>query len=250
MLDSRLVLAVDWQAVGALGEWFGAIGTIAAVALSWFVFRREHNLTLESMKDERKQRDAELAASNAQVVASERQAALAAEAFRASLLPIVTAARVIRDSGVREHVTFDDPRFNEYMSPGQAHVNVGADHTACTLVLRNIGPGVAFLHGHGLTAGTYGWSGNMSSGVLAAGEDVRLKYLVPHDRPELGALRAAIGSGTFSAELSYSDVSGEQKVTARADVHRTGLEGTWVVRQLYLFKDGETDPFAWSGPAD
>lgn len=177
-----------------------------------------------------------------QVAVSNVQAALAAQALAASVQPTLvavpplgeTSASMASVGGVRpDRVAVDEP------VDGIRQV---------TIPLRNIGPGVALIRGLSVRVGPdVGWSGRMSSGVVAINEVTRLWFDIPTDRPELAPLVAAT---TFTVIAAYTDISGERTFRTEAHVHRVGDDQRWIVRQVFLYRGDETEPFAATGPSE
>ena len=71
---------------------------------------------------------------------------------------------------------------------GEIHVPryPGREGEFCSVPLRNIGPGVAFLRSNSVSDGRTGfsWNGKFSSIVVPSGELTRITFAIPADRDE------------------------------------------------------------------
>ena len=175
-----------------------------------------------------------------QVAASERQANLVADAQAASVQPNLVAVPLSapEQSGGKP--------FAQHPWVVSVGHNDDVGSRSIDVPLRNIGPGVAVIRGIGVTGSPgISWGGSMTSSIVAVDEVVRFKFEVPGDRPELKPL---ITSNGFDLVVSYTDISGNMWYRTCANVHYNGSR--WLVRQVFLYRGDEPEPFASSGPAD
>src|SRR5207249_4473004 len=96
-----------------------------------------------------------------------------------------------------------------------------------------------------------GWSGKLSLSIVPPGEHTRATFSIPRDRDDVREVIAAVLTGTFNVTLRYTDINGTQDTITEMTLHRNPDRTPPVhVRQVYLRRPDETEPFAASGPAD
>jgi hypothetical protein len=188
-------------------------------------------------------------ATSASALAAEYQTRLARDALEAGVRPILTDVPAGTPSPFPE-VSFDNGPKETAGDASMVVVPGEMDAFAyCSIPLRNVGPGVAFVTSLGLRFGEVGWSGKASSTVVAARESTRFTFSIPKDRPELEQGLADLRAGRIVLEVRYTDVRGAQDTITRAVAVRRPGE-SFRVRQVFLFRAGEQEPFVSSGPAD
>jgi hypothetical protein len=102
--------------------------------------------------------------------------------------------------------------------------------------LRNVGPGTAFIRGIGIQwlRGLPG-EGVATLAVVPPQEGTRIQFTVQREHHEdLPTVDEFSNYGTFTLDVAYTDVSGEQWTKTSAHVHRDP-GGRWLTRQVFLY---------------
>jgi hypothetical protein len=131
----------------------------------------------------------------------------------------------------------------------------GSDETIYfTVPLRNVGPGTAFIRAAGLK-----WlrpvsaAGLLSNAIVPSGEVTRVQLTLDHRHEGARTLEEIENYGSFSVEVSYTDVSGGQWTLTRAHVQRDQQYGRWYTSQVFIYHRRGGDEqvgFDWGGDDD
>jgi hypothetical protein len=185
------------------------------------------------------------------VEVAQEQALLTRSALEASIQPLLV------DIPPRMHVSSERIRFDEAKAEfdvedrSELVLREEPSHVLCSVPFRNVGAGVALVRGVGLRfgQGEIGWSGKVASTVISPDELTRLNFAVPKDRPEFSEYLSSLIQGHCVVEIAYTNSEGTHPLITRAVTFQDGL-GRTRVRQIFLMRPGESEPFAASGPAD
>lgn len=185
-------------------------------------------------------------------VAEARNANTTAELARASLEAGVRPLLVDVPQGKAADempIEFDEGDTVYVDDPGRVLIAEDDRYFFCSVPLRNVGPGAAFIRGLGLRfGGDVGWSGKASATVVPSGEVSRFTFSVPKDRQELQEAIAQLQAGSVVLAARYTDVRGQQDTTTQAYVF--WADGKPRVRQVSLHSATEREPIVMSGAAD
>ena len=217
---------MDWIVAGAQ-----IVAAVATVALGYLTYRLAKGT--ESMATAVSD---QVKASQAQVEASREQAALTREALSGSVRPILAGFPRGIDAHPSDLVVWPDT------SP--LRLDDGGDIVAtadlCTVPLRNVGPGIAFVDSYTLEGwGEPHWRRKCSSGVIPSGNKARFTFFSPTRLAPESPKPARV-----TLVVSYRDVENTGLTTKVDLVRSTG--GVMVVNRVSLFSEGETEPFAVS----
>lgn len=245
-------MAIAFDA-GAAANFAVAAGTLVLALFTWRLARETMGAVAAAEEQARLSGEAlsiairQATSAEQQVLVGERQAEIASRTVRASIQPMLVA--VPPQLETPEQV----PRWRSQAAVsghrGLVLVVLDGNSWEISIPLRNVGPGVAVVRGLSLQAGEVGWSGRMSSSIVAATEQTRFSFLVPPERDDLAPLKASLDSGTVDLVVAYTDISGLATFRTRASLHRAVDSTSWAVRQVFLYADDEPDPFAASGPS-
>lgn len=120
--------------------------------------------------------------------------------------------------------------------------------------LRNVGPGAAFIRGIGLRfqGRVMSAGGRPSIGVVPPGEVVRIQYTIETaGRDDMPSLDGIEQYGSFSIQVAYTDVAGEQWTLTRANVQRDARYNRWITSQVFLYhrRGGTDNAIDWGNEA-
>jgi hypothetical protein len=134
---------------------------------------------------------------------------------------------------------------------GAVHVEISEAGASISVPMRNAGAGLAMIRGVGLRTGEPIPSPPVTvrPANVPPGEDSRVSFAVAADHPALATIQGTIvplPGNSFSVEVAYSDLAGEQMTVTRFDVYFRS--GSWEVQQIHLQEPGADQPFAGSAP--
>jgi hypothetical protein len=248
---------VRWDAVGAV------VTLILAAVTVWLASetRRMASATRDSVRTSYEIARAahkQVEAAQEQVRATNEQAALARATLEASIQPILADVPSgvfleIEEISLAEDVNQEErgPLFTMQLTDRGDLIVADRDRFVfCSIPFRNTGSGTAMIRGIGIRFGEAEWSGARASRmVVPPGELTRVSIFVPKDRSEISQHIPNLVKGYFDMSVMYTNINGTQPVVTRALVWRYPDKG-YRVRQIFLSRWGESEPFAASGPAD
>jgi hypothetical protein len=248
--------AFGWEALVAIGTLGLAIVT---AGLAWST-RGLASETADEVKHSKRQVDAALE----QVEVSQRQAKTAHDALdaareqtRISQLTLNAQIRPVLidmplDLGVEERLVYPG-RDEPIAGPGGGvHVFAGPEEAVVSIPFRNAGAGLAMVRGVGmlLTVEAPAPPVMIQPANVPAGERGRVSFRATPSEVSFALLSQVIQDrGSFSIEVGYSDLAGQQYTITRFDVYfRSHAHTNWEVRQVHLQEPGADAPFAGSAP--
>lgn len=220
---------MNWAVAGAQ-----VVAALATVALGYLTYRLARGTEAMAMAV-----SDQVKASRAQVEASREQADLTREALSGSVRPIL--AGIPRGIEVHSSDLVIWPGAGSLRLDDEGEIVATADF--CTVPLRNVGPGIAFVESYTLEGwGGQHWFRKCSSGVIPSGSKARFTFFSPErlapDSPK---------PHQATLVVAYRDV-GKAGLTTRVDIVRS-TAGVMVVNRVSIFHEGESEPFAVSPPA-
>lgn len=247
---------LGWDTLVAIGTLALALAT-AALARST---RGLANETADEVEHSKRQVDAALE----QVKVSQRQAETAQDALdaaheqtRISQLTLNAQIRPVLidvplDLAVEESLFYPGREEPIAGHRGGVHVFSGDQEVMVSVPLRNAGAGLAMIRGIGmrLTVATPSAPVIIQPANVPAGEHGRVSFrATPGDAAFAPLSQAIAGQASFSIEVGYSDLAGQQYTISRFGVHfRSRAHTNWEVRQVHLQELGAEEPFAGSAP--
>jgi hypothetical protein len=252
------------------GSWtFGwealvAIATGALAFVTYLLARSTRRLAgsaereVKSFGEELSMSRQTLAAIREQTEAAKQEVDISRVASQATIRPVlVELPRALNPREVTgataqqfHHVSWEGAPKHKNVPIAESMVWATADAIYCTVPLRNVGPGAAFIRGVGLR-----WQGRVMSaggvpsiGVVPTGEVVRIQYTIDTSQsPDLPTLDEIEASGSFSMQVAYTDVAGEQWTLTRADVQRDARYNRWITSQVFIYhrRGGHNNAIDW-----
>jgi hypothetical protein len=184
----------------------------------------------------------------ASVRSANRAARVAELSLLAGLRPLLLPSRL---DDPPQKIGFVDSRFF-HVPPGGGVVEVTDDVIYLVMSLRNVGRGLAVLHGWRFTAGTRLGAEHppleeftmLSRDLYIAPADVGFWQAAFRDpaSPEFAAARAGIASGEWlGVDVLYGDNEGGQRVISRFSLQQRG-DGSWIVSAGRHWNIDRADP--------
>jgi hypothetical protein len=239
-----------WEALVAVGTLLLAIATVLLAAST----RRMAGETKE-----------EVSHAARQVQATQEQARIANEALRvandqmriaqqtlgAQIRPVLID--VPPDLSIEEPVFYGGVEDRLAGHHGSVHAGATANGVTISLPFRNAGAGLAIIRAVGLRVGAPIPSPPVTimPANVPVGEKGRINFALPLDHPVTRAVQDALRAhGSFSIDVAYTDLAGEQQTISRFDIYYNRQAAwNWQVRQVHHLEPGTDDPFAGSAPS-
>jgi hypothetical protein len=185
----------------------------------------------------------QVAATQSQVAATQEQAAIGRQTLEASWRPLLVDVpwgyrnRSMALGGVGDAAEVD------VTTTQQGHI-------ALDVPVRNIGSGPAVITRVGLSVTQlHDEATSLSSGIVAAGEVLRLGFEVKADSATLKALNAALAARhPFVVTVFYGDQSGLGKWRTRIYFHKPTKANVYDVEHVEVYVGDENTPFASTRP--
>lgn len=230
---------LDLRTVDAVG-----LGTlllaIATAVLAW----KTRTLAREAEED-RKVALRQVDTAQEALSESREQTKIARQTLGAQIRPVLIDVPL--DLSYAGPITYED--FEPIVErPGFVQVDLSDRHAAISVPMRNAGTGLAMIRAVALHIGEPipSLPVTIRPANVPPREDARVSFLVEVDHPALKAMRRIRQDKSFSLEVSYSDLAGEQMTVTRFDIYFRS--GNWEVRQIHFQEPGADQPFAGSAP--
>jgi len=239
-----------WDSLVAIGTVIIALGTIGLALATYSLARQTRNM-VEATRATVEVSTQMAESARRQVDAAQEQALLTRSALEASIQPLLVDVPP-NMFVTRERIRFDEAKAEfDVEDRSELVLRDEPSFVLCSIPFRNVGTGVALVRGLGLRfgQGESGWSGRASRAVISPSEITRLIFAVPKDRPELTEHLPSLIQGQCVVEIAYTNADGTHPLITRAVTLRDAF-GQPRVRQIFLLRPGEPEPFAGSTASD
>jgi hypothetical protein len=246
-----------WEALVAIGT---LVLALATAGLAWST-RNLAKETSEEVSHSKRQVDAALE----QVEVGQAQARTAQEALgaareqtRISQLTLDAQIRPVLidvplDLAIEEQLFYPGRHEPVGGHRGGVHAFASDEEVMISVPLRNAGAGLAMIRGTGvrLSVATPTAPVMIQPANIPSGEYGRVSFRATPGEAAFAPLSQAVqAQSSFSIEVGYSDLAGQQCTVSRFDVHfRSRAHTNWEVRQIHLRDLDSDEPFAGSAPA-
>jgi hypothetical protein len=180
-----------------------------------------------------------------QAEATKRQVAISSATLEAAARPVLVGiAPSPATIGVRETVPYT-PGYQQDVEIERIHFEATADMVYCSIPLRNVGAGVAFVQRASMMVAGY-YDGRVSQPVVAPGELTRARFAVPRrqgdGRPtDINEITAESGRGfaEFTIYIVYTGASRELVTSTEVTAAEQLANRTFFIKGNEIY-DGDT----------
>jgi hypothetical protein len=249
LLSVASAWSLGWESLVAIGTLLLAIATVLLAASTRRLARETTDEVSHSARHVEAAQEQARIANEALQVANE-QTGIAQRTLGAQIRPVLIDMPF--EASVQESIFYAGVRDKVPGYRGSVHAGATANGPVISLPVRNAGAGVAIIRGAGLRVGEPIASPpvTITPANLPVGESCRINFAIPLDHPAAEPVQRVIrASGSFSVEVAYTDLAGQQLVVTRFDVYYDPQANwNWQVRQVHHVEPGMDEPFAGSAP--
>jgi hypothetical protein len=238
-----------WEALVAIGTLLLAIATVLLAASTRRLARETKDEVSHAARHVEATQEQARIANDALQVANE-QTGIAQRTLGAQIRPVLIDMPL--EPSIQEAILYAGIKDQIAGHRGSVHAGTTSNGPVISLPVRNAGAGLAIIRGVGLRVGEPIPSPPVTimPANLPVGEDGRINFAIPLDHPAAEPVQRVLrASGSFSIEIAYTDLAGQQLVVSRFDLYyHPQANWNWQVRQVHHHEPGMDEPFAGSAP--